>query len=398
MKVIHISASYKPAYIYGGPIMSVAQLCQALTECNTDNQVEVEVLTTTANGKTELNIDQEQPILIDGVKVFYFKRLTKDHTHFSITLLWRLWKEIMGHKKAKTELVIHIHAWWNLVSILSCQISKYHHIEVILSPRGMLTKYTLKNKNVSFKSIIHNIIGKRLLKYCHIHATTEKEKKDILQLVKPVSITVIPNLVFSPKLINSTCAPSLQQHPFPTKNNTFKLIFLSRIEQKKGIELLLESLSRLTIDWSLTIAGNGDQEYLNHLKLKAKKLSITEHLTWLGHVNNANKFNLIAAHELLLLTSYNENFANVVIESLSVGTPVLISREVGLSDYVEANQLGWTANLNQEEISKAIVNAYNNINARYKIRNTAPQKIAADFDKKVLVRHYTFLYKKALDH
>ncbi len=398
MKVIHISASYKPAYIYGGPIMSVAQLCEALTECSEHNQVDVEVLTTTANGKTELNVNQGQSILTDGVKVTYFKRLTKDHTHFSPALLWTLWKEIKKHQKIKSELVIHIHAWWNLVSILSCQVAKYHHIKVILSPRGMLTKYTLENKNVSLKSIIHNILGKQLLKYCHIHATTEKEKKDILALVKPKSIQVIPNLVFSPKLINSSNVPSSQQLPLPIKNSTFKLIFLSRIEQKKGVELLFEALSLLTIDWSLTIAGNGEQDYLNHLKLKAKELAITEHLTWLGHVNNTNKFNLIAAHELLLLTSYNENFANVVIESLSVGTPVLLSKEVGLADYVEANQLGWVANLDKKEISKEIVNTYHNINARFKIRNTAPQQIANDFDKKALVGHYISLYKKDFDY
>ena len=62
MRILHITASYKPAFIYGGPTMSVAKLCEALGGLEVRslgvkgfeafNDIEVEVLTTTANGKT----------------------------------------------------------------------------------------------------------------------------------------------------------------------------------------------------------------------------------------------------------------------------------------------------------------------------------------------------------
>lgn len=60
MKVLHITASYKPAYIYGGPIYSVAALCEALTNSKSQNTksassssitINVEVITTLANGE-----------------------------------------------------------------------------------------------------------------------------------------------------------------------------------------------------------------------------------------------------------------------------------------------------------------------------------------------------------
>jgi len=186
-KILQISAAYKPAYIYGGPTMSVAKLCEALVNADT----ELEVLTTTANGKTELDVKPNQPQQVDGVTVTYFRRITKDHTHFSPALLRELRKKIQENRHT----VLHIHAWWNLVSIFSCQIAKWSKIPVVLSPRGMLTSYTLANRNGGFKSIIHRFMGKKLLRYCHIHATSEKEKQDILKIVKPKNITVIPNLV-----------------------------------------------------------------------------------------------------------------------------------------------------------------------------------------------------------
>lgn len=52
MKIIQICAAYKPAYIYGGPTMSVSKLSEELVKAGLD----VVVLATTANGKVELNV------------------------------------------------------------------------------------------------------------------------------------------------------------------------------------------------------------------------------------------------------------------------------------------------------------------------------------------------------
>lgn len=444
MKIIQISASYKPAYIYGGPIMSVAKLCEALVETqeqrakNKEQRIEiqeqgtkskewdlkVEVFTTTANGKSELTIDSKTPLLVDGVRVRYFKRLTKDHTHFSPALLWNLRKEILLNKEQRTkskeqrakidnitstnneqtatnnELIIHIHAWWNLVSVLSCLVAKWYKIPVLLSPRGMLTNYTLGNRNSFSKSLIHYLIGKRLLRYCHFHATSEKEKLDILSVISPRSITVIPNLVElgkvqSPKSeIRSRNEKTTNNEQRTTNNEPIKLIFLSRIEEKKGLELLFEALAMLKFNWSLTIAGMGTETYVNSLKQKTESLKLDEKIDWVGQIDKKDKFNLLASHHLLLLTSHNENFANVVIESLSVGTAVLVSKEVGLYDYVEAKNLGWITDLNIDKIKQQLLDAFDNSVKRKQIRLTAPEIIRKDFKVENLVARYLNLYDK----
>lgn len=503
MKIIQITAAYKPAYIYGGPTMSVAKLCEALSgvelgscgeverdqvealrcqEVEKHNRIDVEVFTTTANGQTELAVVPGETQIVDGVRVTYFKRLTKDHTHFSPALLRglrkvlrqaqhdnRLNKKITNeqrlssveqrtaNREQRTEnreqptttseqrtikpprqrraatppkegnnLIIHIHAWWNLVSIFSCWLAKFYNVPVVLSPRGMLTDYTLGNRNVGFKSIIHSLVGKTLLSYCHIHATSEKEKEDILKFINPKSITVIPNLVEleAKRLKVQTCLsagrdqgylldvlkrpvlPSLQgeglgvrskdqsltqQLPDLTTQPTFKLIFLSRIEEKKGLELLFEALAKFDVDWSLTIAGSGEEEYIESLKTKAERLKLN-HISWIGQVKNEDKFNLLAEHDLMVLTSHNENFANVVIESLSVGTPVLLSNEVGLANYVQEKDLGWVTKLNIVDITNMLNQSYTDFTKRQHIRDEAPELILADFNDTTLLKKYINLY------
>lgn len=422
--------------------MSVAKLCEALVETeeqrakikeqgakSKERDLKVEVFTTTANGKTELDINTNDPIMVDGAKVKYFKRLTKDHTHFSPALLWALRKEILKIKKSpppipskgghnlpnneqrttNNELIIHIHAWWNLVSILSCLVAKWYKIPVLLSPRGMLTAYTLGNRNSFSKRLIHSLIGKRLLLYCHIHATSEKEKEDIVAVIVPKSVTVIPNLVELEEVRSPESEVLSRKEQITIKeqqatidekrtsnNETFKLIFLSRIEEKKGLDLIFEALTGLKFNWSLTIAGSGDESYVSSLKRKAESLKLAEKINWVGQIDKKNKFKLLEEHDLLVLTSYNENFANVIIESLSVGTAVFISKEVGLYDYVEAKNLGWITDLNVETINHQLLDAFDNLGKRKQIRLTAPNIISEDFNDKNLVIRYLDLYKKTL--
>lgn len=383
MKILQLTPSYKPAYIYGGPIYSVAKLCEIISS---HEEHVTEVLTTTANGKSELGVEVSVPLWVDGVKVTYFNRITKDHSHFSPSLLKYLRKVLTQRKQENT--ILHVHAWWNLVSVLSCWIAKRYGVPVVLSPRGMITAYSEMNRNSWVKNMFQTLFGRRLLKYCNIHATSEQEKRDILKIIKPKSITVIPNLINLPSVKHVDAKIS--------ESPNFELIFLSRIEEKKGLELLLDAVARLEIQWRLTIAGSGAPHYVQKLKKKADDLSISSKIAWVGHVNNDDKFELLNQHHLLILPSYNENFANIVLESLSVGTPVLISDQVGLSDYVQQKNIGYICKLDPLDIRTQINLAYQDTRKRDEIRQIAPNLVRADFNDQVLIEQCLQMYQNAL--
>lgn len=361
--------------------MSVARLAEELASAGQD----ITVLATTANGQAELNVPIGVPQNVDGVKVYYFKRWTKDHTHFSPALLWFLHQEIKRHKRNK-QLIVHIHAWWNLVSIFACLVAKWHGIKVVLSPRGMLTSYTLGNRNSRFKELLHKLIGKKLLTYSHIHATSLKELEDVSKNFEVNGITVIPNFVALP---NSNFPPKEAS----TNQNDYQLLFISRVEQKKGLELLFEALTKVDIPWQLTIAGSGENSYLDQLQQLTVTLGIAPQIKWLGHVPNDKKFQLMASKDLMVLTSYNENFANVVMESLAMGTPVLLSQEVGLADYVSNNDLGWITSLNSDDIATQLTSSFQDVGKRQHIRSVAPRLVKEDLDSNKLKAQYMNMYQ-----
>jgi glycosyltransferase involved in cell wall biosynthesis len=373
LKILQINASYKPAYVYGGPTRSVSKLSEELKKAGCD----ITVFTTTANGRHELPV-AISPILVDDVPVYYFKRLTKDHSHFSPTLLFAVWKQV------KKFDAVHIHAWWNTVSVLSCFIALVRGVPVIISPRGTLSVYSFQNKNIFYKKRIHYLLGRRLLKSSYIHVTSAHEKTRLIKLITPKKIFVIPNFVQLPG-------------NYPAKHNEqsdkLKLLFLSRIEEKKGLDILLHALPRITVPYHLTIAGDGESSYINHLKGIAVSNGTANHLSWIGF-QDSNKFEVLDDHDLLILPSHDENFGNVVIESLSVGTAVLISDRVGLANYVTGNNLGWLCRTQPTSVADCINRVtFAQLAA---IKEKAPAIIAHDFNESNLVNEYVTMYQQII--
>ena len=156
---------------------------------------------------------------------------------------------------------------------------------------------------------------------------------------------------------------------YPEKKSTdFTIGFFSRIDPKKGIELLFNALSQVNFNYRLMIAGSGDDKYFNTLKSLACHLNIADKIEWCGWMNGENKFRFMRQLDLFVLTSYNENFAIAVTESLAVGTAVLVSENVGLADYVKEKQLGFVCKTEVAAIKNELDKIYENRNDLVRIK------------------------------
>ncbi|UEG52651.1 glycosyltransferase [Mucilaginibacter daejeonensis] len=375
MKILHIAPAYKPAYIYGGPTESVARLCEALAATGHT----VDVYTTSANGKTELDVPYNKFMDVDGVNVIYFKRLTGDPTNVTPGL----WKALL--KNAKSYDVIHIHAWWNILNPVAAQICFTKGRKVILAPRGMLSTYIFKSGASMAKRLTYKMFGKAILTKCYLHATSDAELKECRKLIPGWKGFMLPNVIALPEL--------------PVKhqvNDVFTLIFLSRIHPKKGLDILFTAISKLSFDVKLQIAGSGENGYIDEMKALAAQLKVTDKIEWLGWMDREEKFLRLMQADLFVLTSLNENFANVVIESLHVGTAVLVSQDVGLADFVKNKEMGWVSTLEVNDVADKLTQAYADKVKLSNIRQNGRSVIQQNFSEKVLSEEYISEYKKII--
>jgi len=375
LRILHIVPSYKPAWKYGGPINSVSKLCELLTEEGSY----VKVLTTTGNGREELDVETNKEIIVDGVPVIYFKRYTRNNTFVSPAL----WRYLYQHVNEYD--TVHIHTWWNVLVLFSTLICLFKGKKVFISPRGMLCDYIFNGNNHFIKKCIHVFMGKWLLKASVLIATSEMEYNECQELIPGWGGYTIANIL------------PLSGVPIEkTPNDIFTVIFLSRIDPKKGLEFVFEAMTKLRINIRLQICGTGDPLYIANLEQLAIDNKIYDKIEWMNWQNVDTKFHQLMEADLCILTSYNENFGNVIIEALYMGTPVLITDKVGLASFVKNNDLGWITPLDVNLISNTILQATLDKEKRERINTTSREIVNENFSQECLLKKYLAAYQSLL--
>ncbi len=385
MTILQIVPSYKPAYVYGGPIYSISALCEAQAALGH----KVTVFTTNANGVNNLNVPLGSIQSINNVGVIYFPRITGDHTHISP----KLWLHLFND--AKKYDVIHLHSWWSVLMIGCAWILKLKGVKFVFSPRGMFSNYSFNhNTNLIKKGIFFNLLTKPVLRKQIFHATAPSEENEIKELfgINTNSFT-LPNLLQFPELSLS----ALQNHQ---QKDTVNLLFISRVDKKKGIELLLKAIQLLKkekLSIHLKVIGTGSSDYIQELKDLANSLGISEIVEWKGSVEWKAKFDDILNADILVLPSYNENFANIILETLYAGRPVILTKYVGLSDYVSSQNMGWVIDTSPEDIVDA-VKKYMTDKLDWQSKSfQMHHQILADYNQTVLAEKYISYYKENLN-
>ncbi|MCH8181073.1 MAG: glycosyltransferase [Proteobacteria bacterium] len=134
---------------------------------------------------------------------------------------------------------------------------------------------------------------------------------------------------------------------FPQLADTRNLLFLGRLHEKKGVDLLLRALAAVRAqspawmqDVRLVIAGPANDDHGQRMQALATQLGLDDITVWTGMVSGPTKWGAFRCADAFVLPSHQENFGISVAEALACGVPVLISRQVNIWREVLASQAG----------------------------------------------------------
>ena len=122
------------------------------------------------------------------------------------------------------------------------------------------------------------------------------------------------------------------------------VLFLSRIQEKKGCDLLLDAFAKVAAQderLHLLMAGPDQTGWAGELKAQADKLGIAHRISWPGMLQGDDKWGAFYAAEVFCLPSHQENFGIVVAKALACGKPVLISNKVNIWREIESDAAGF---------------------------------------------------------
>jgi len=200
----------------------------------------------------------------------------------------------------------------------------------VIAPRGEFSAGAIALKALKKRLYLTTAKAIGLYHGLQWQASSEFEAQDIRRELGTLaeSIHVAPDL--PPKLKTESDDPSEQQARAP---GPLRIIFLSRISPMKNLDFLLAALQRISQPMNLTIIGPLlEPEYWGKCQRIIKTIKQPVTVDYQGEVTPLQVLETFARHDLFVLPTRGENYGHVILESLSAGTPVLVSDQTPWQD------------------------------------------------------------------
>ncbi len=294
--------------------------------------------------------------------------------------------------KKKNFDVLYINSFFDLkfsiIPILFWKIGIIKCKKIILIPRGEFYPEALAFSVYKKKALL--FIVKQLKLYSKVvwHSSSEDEKKQVIQNlnVDERNVKIVSNI---PDLnIENINLNEIES------DSSLKIIWLARIAKDKNILYAFDTIGKIKSNVQFDVFGPIEDEFLwNCCIEKAKLFSKNIIFRYMGVAEKKNIKEILSKYDLFFLPTFAENYGHSIVESLSVGTPVLISNNTPWKN-LKSDNLGFDIDLNEKEmfiktIEMLALNKSNDkINNRVQIRENLLKRL--DYEKNLDLHSNSF--------
>ena len=381
MKVLQVVPSLAPEW--GGPVKVVNELAGALEAIGVSSEI----------------------ISAQGRRVGNPETVTNDipiHL-FETGPLARLWtahtpglKKTLARKIPDFDLV-HIQELWHYPGYIASKIARSRNVPYIVTIHGELNEWNLQQKRLK-KQIYMTAIQRGILqKSAALHAITQAESNRIRQLEIETPVAMIPNGIHTEEFEN---LPDRSQFVsrYPELENRLIVLFLGRIQQKKGLDILAQAfgnLVRTRHDVRLVVAGPDEDNTLTEIKTILKSQGALEKAVFPGMLTGEQKLEALSAADIFALTSYSEGFSVALLEALSAGLPLVITDECNFPE-VGDSRAGFVVRPNDSETASALMSLLDSADLRREMSENARRLVRSNYTWERIAEKMFTLYENVI--
>lgn len=242
--------------------------------------------------------------------------------------------------------VVHNNGLWMMPNIYAGSAARRAGRPQVYSVHGMLAPWALSRSR--WKKTLVGWAGQTgaLAGSACFHATAASEYEEIRQLGYRQPVAIVPYGIDIPLAVS----------PIPGQRR--RLLFLSRIHPKKGVDVLLRSWREVQgtfLDWDLLVCGPDNEGHLQAMQQLAETLGV-QRVEFLGPRYGKDKESIFNSCDLFVLPTYNENFGFVVAEALSHGKPAIVTTAAPWQG-LEHHRCGWWIQTGHEALKACLSQA-----------------------------------------
>ncbi len=309
------------------------------------------------------------------------------------------WQLARVFEPIKDADVVHLHSAWQISNIQIGRFCRARSIPYVISVHGMLDDWCMSQRGL--KKRLFMACGQRRLleRAAFVHCTAQAERDQSRKWYPGGRGRVIP-LVVDLSPFREMPGPALAQNAFPPlREDRAKILFISRLHYKKGVEHLIRSADILRnrgVEASVVIAGSGDASYERRLRALVDELGLSDRVSFLGMVAGPTKISLYQASDLVVLPTSQENFGFVVFEALASGTPLITTPGVDTWPEVEASGGGLIVAQDPAKIADAIGLLLADTGRRSLMGESGRAWALRELDPALVVQRFVEMYADAM--
>lgn len=379
MRILYITSYYKPAHVYGGPVVSNATICERLRRMG----AEVVVLTTNAGGASALDVPLNKPVLVDGVEVWYFPLWHRGLGNFYATGLSQKISEL-----ALQFDIVHTDAVWSFSGFPIHQACKSVGRPYVVKLHGQLEPWSLSQKKLK-KWVYLQAWGRKFLNHSNgILCTSQEEKANVLQLGFKSQPFVVPLGIDSDVFQHLSTGDTFRnQYQIPLEAPI--ILFLGRIHHKKRPDVAIESFGRLPKQLDhchLVIAGPDEEGLRLSLEALASQYRCLDRVHFTGLLDRSQVLQALSASSLFIMPSepHSENFGVSALEALAAGLPILVSEGVPIGYDAQNAGAGKVLSLEVDAFSREIARLISNPQQIFEMGRMGKELVQREFDIQIV--------------
>lgn len=326
------------------------------------------------------------PAQVNGIPVY------AAHCNFPQLGMYSMNAGRLADKLVKDADIVHIYSWYHHPGIAFYKAAHKHRVPYFVSVWGTLQPEAQEFRKWE-KKLVDFLYTRKMIRHAAgLHSIGESENVAYEKWGgNPGKIHRIDNGVAPEYYVIKEETKILERLGIADKSY---IIFLGRINEKKGLEYLLRACVRLVEarkDIMLIIAGSGTEGYVEKVKKLVEELGLTNSVKFVGLVSENEKLELLKSARLFALTSINDIHPRAVQDALAMGLPVLITK---VCDYPEVDEYkaGITVELSVDSIYSGLEKMLGNEENLAEFSKNARRMIEERFAMIDQVKKYEKLY------
>jgi len=330
---------------YGGTSKVVTEIVQGLTSLG----IAIDLITTNANGLDTLEVPINTWITQKYYRIKYFNCWHRNDFIISYSLTNWLFKHSVNYN------IVHTHTIFCPLISLAHWACQYRKIPYIMTPHGMLDPWALSYK-ARKKRFYYNLLEKPALQQAsaiQVLASSEAEQLKSLGLQDSI---LVPNGIHQQQF-ETLPDPELFYQKFPGTRNKTLILFLGRIDPKKGLDLLAPAFAKVHNQFPQThliVAGPDSIGFIPTVKDYFKQAGCLDAVTFTGMLKGSLKHSALAAASLYVSPSYSEGFSMSVLEGMASGLPCVITTGCNFPEAAAA-KAAYVVDINADAIGDALI-------------------------------------------